>query len=53
LDVLFYTLLKENGEHFWFLSLPDQSSFETIYGPKEGAGDIPLVTQDQIARYDP
>lgn len=52
-NVSFYTLPKENGEHAWFFMLPDQVADVSIYGQNKGLVHMALVSQDKIMTYEP
>jgi hypothetical protein len=52
-NVSFYTVPKENGEHAWFFMLPDQLADVSIYGQDEGLVHMALVSQDKIMAYEP
>ena len=53
MDVSFYALPKEDGNHSWFFFLPDQAADVTVYGQDEGTVHIALVSDDQIVSYGP
>jgi hypothetical protein len=50
-DVSFYTLPKNNGDHSWFFMLPDEVAEVFVYGQDQGLVHMALVSEDNIMAF--
>jgi hypothetical protein len=51
-DISFYTLPKENGEHSWFFMLPDQVADVSVFGQQTGEVHMALVSENTIVGFE-